>query len=630
MSVQWLDNRLRCLSEISSTIKSILKHMKLHLPKLLSVTLMAVYAAPAMALSTSDVKHPYDNATTTDVKEGNSYLDVGYAETGSYNIFSDGAWKEVTWDGNLTVGDTTDENNNVVQGDVDYVGRFNSDWSFKTLNGGTTYTNSLNVKGTLKIQGNGKLVLGGQPVKNKFGSTDNYQGLTATAIEVIGGTLTSTKIITNNLTVSGGNVSTSTSGCTSGSGYTVGNVGPKQSYIKNSITLSGGDLDFGYHNAQGIGGGNHRMTAFGSSNSFTITQTGGNMNVMADADMRAGTTITQSSKAANMIFRDQLNMSGSGQTTINQSGDTAKLSFGHLKGSDSNTFQVNQSGKGVVTFAYGSNFSQASTINLVQTGAGTINIGGGHDASVSLSNNHKNSTFYKNGFESTNTTYNISQTGSGMVHLKENATITVKDLTVNSSSSLKVDGHMTVTGIAKIENDVLVGAKASFTFAESASMVVSDGLNLAASNTLNFNVGELDSATGTMQMGEDSNMEITGAKLTLELSDVVIQQMATEATFEGTTYHITLISSISDTDMGELALILNDALYLEDFYKELPVTLAATSTKPITIASQGLILEDNSLKAVVVATNENLIPEPATATLSLLALAALAARRRRK
>ena len=101
------------------------------------------------------------------------------------------------------------------------------------------------------------------------------------------------------------------------------------------------------------------------------------------------------------------------------------------------------------------------------------------------------------------------------------------------------------------------------------------------------------------------------------------------ATLEGTEFHLTLIDNLSAADVAELEGVINSSLLLEEYLEELPLTLSRAVAPTVTLEAQGLLLENNQLKAVVVATSHN-VPEPATATLSLLALAGLAARHRRR
>ena len=396
--------------------------MKLHLPKILRVAVLATFALPAMgaALSSSDIVTPEEG--------GDSYLNVGMENTTD------------TWSGDMVVGDTAG-----TQGDVDKVGAFNASWGFITPNGGktnTSITSGLKISGSLTLQGSGKIVLGGQ---YKGGSS--YTGLEAgEAIKVTGGSLTATKIITKNLTVSGGSVSTSTGNCTSGNGFA---GGAKQSYIKESLTISGGSLAFGYtDNVQGIGGGGHRMTAFGRSSSFTMKQTGGTMRVYGDLDMMSGITINQS--AGTMVLRDTIYMGGSGTTTttIDQSGDTSKLVLGRLESTGDRApvckFDIKQSGAGLIHLAYGSNFAKASTITLTQTGTGTINLGGGHDTGITGSLPSRG--YALSGYETNNTTYTINQT-SGKINIMSGTKIQADTADIGST--------LTLAGGAELRSEVL-------------------------------------------------------------------------------------------------------------------------------------------------------------------------------
>ena len=401
--------------------------MKLHLPKALLTAALCAVALPATGVTLTT-----DNIVTP-VEGGNSYLNVGME------------YATDTWSGNLTVGDT-----DTTQGNVDYVGAFTESWGWVTPNGGknnTTITSTLKVNGSLTVQGNGKIVLGGQ-------SSDNYTGLEATGgITVTGGSLTATKIITTDLVVSGGIVSTSTSNCTSGNGTSYNGNGAKQSYIKNSLTLSGGSLSFGYTaNVQGVGGGQHRMTAFGSSSNFTMNQSGGTLRVYGDMVLRSGSTINQTDNAGIMALRDTVYMNSSGTTTFNQSGDSAKLVIGRLESTGNILsrpqcdFVFNQSGSGLIHLAYGSNLYKAGTITFNQTGNGTINIGGGHDTKLTGSLPTR-SDYSLTSFEAINTTYSINQNGTGTVNV--NGALSASTVKVEGESTLNINQAVTATTITQ-------------------------------------------------------------------------------------------------------------------------------------------------------------------------------------
>ncbi len=422
----------------------------------------------AATLTKDNISYPQDDTTTSDVKEGISYLNVGMENATD------------TWQGNLVVGDLAD-----VQGDVDNVGAFNDSWAFVTPDGGKTnekITSGLKITGTLTLQGNGKIVLGGQ-----YKGASSYLGLEATeSITVTGGSLTSTKIITNSLNVSGGAVSTNTGNCTSGNGYA---GGPKQSYIKNSLTISGGSLSFGYTaNVQGIGGAGHRMTAFGSSASFVMTQTGGTMRVYGDMDMRSGITIDQS--AGTMVLRDTIYMGFSGTTTIKQRGD-AKLVLGRLEStvkSYTPHFDIEQSGAGLIHLAYGSNFAKESTIKLTQTGTGTINIGGLHDTSITGTLPSRGYELNNSPFEAINTTYSINQT-SGTINLKGVADIQADIATIGSELNVAETAVLKAAQLNLSDKSSIttIGKLVAGTTADGA--VAGDVLNVTTGGTLNLDNG---------------------------------------------------------------------------------------------------------------------------------------------
>ena len=432
--------------------------MKLHLPKLLRVALIAAVmgmsSAYSATLAVDNIAYPNDD-TSTPGKEGAAYLDVGM------EMATD------TWTGDLVVGDTA-----TTQGDVDYVGTFNSSWAFITPQGGssnTTITSTLKVTGSLTLQGSGQIMLGGQ-------NSSNYYGLdVADTLTVTGGSLKSTKIIAGNLVVNAGTVSTHTANCTSGNSYA---GGTKQSYIKNSLTISGGTLNFGYiDNVQGIGTGSHRMTAFGSSASFVMSQTGGTMKVYGDMDMKSGTTINQS--AGTMVLRDTIYMGSSGTTTVNQTGDDAKLVFGRFESTGTSSvcdFEINQSGAGLIHLAYGSNFAGSGTITLNQSGTGSILIGGEHNTSITGALPSRGYAL-AGSFEAINTTYKLNQTGSGSITVQNHGSVIFEEAVVRGSLNSQAGAT-----IGACFSDLISNTEAPITV-EGGSFAMSDGSYLGISFT---------------------------------------------------------------------------------------------------------------------------------------------------
>ncbi|MBQ2814380.1 MAG: PEP-CTERM sorting domain-containing protein [Akkermansia sp.] len=614
--------------------------MKLHLPKLLSIAVMSALALPTMgaAFTSADIVTP--------IEGGDSYLDVG---TNRNDITH-------TWSGDLVIGDTDEST-----GDVTNVGAFDDSWDWVTPDGtGALYTCNLKVEGNVTVQGNGKVVLGGA-----F-STTHYKGLEATdRITVNGGSLTATKIIANDLVVNGGTVSTHTDGCNNGT-FSI-NIASTllQSYIKNSLTINSGELSFGYagDDIKGIGDNSDRMTTFGDMNTdpVTIRQTGGTMSVYGDMGLKDGAAITQ--EGGTMVLRDTVWMDFSGTTTFNQSADKATLVIGRLESAKINNIhniEFNQSGDGLIHLAYGSNFAKESTVSLNQTGNGVINIGGGHDTALTgaLPTNY---ALDQTTFESNNTTYNIDQSGAGTVNVNGALTAdTVKvsgesklnlnedvsvntltqsekaEITVAKDKTLAVNG-LTISGGVFANNGTINGVVSLAQSAEGESINITDG-ELVNSGTINASVnmtgGTLVSEagseiagisatggdilvggdftmTGDMMLDGDAELIFADADYTIALGEYDVE-------FSGNS---SIALTLGDADISEVVLFTGAR---KDTYTGFEVTL--------------LDAEGNSTGTAVMQYNANgdvtlgtaAVPEPTTATLSLLALAALAARRRRR
>ncbi len=387
---------------------------------------MSAIAMPAMgavALTSANIVTPAEG--------GDSYLNVGTNN-------NDGT----IWKGDLTIGDSDE-----ATGDVDNVGAFDTNWEW-VKPGDNVFINHLKVEGNITLQGEGEVVLGGM-----FSDT-NYKGIEATgSITVNGGSLKATKIIANDLVVTGGTVSTHTDGCKKGVHSTNVAAPNLQSFIKNSLTISGGELSFGYagEDIAGVGGNGSRMTTFGdmTTGAIIIKQTGGTMNVYGDMGLKDGSTITQEENAGLMMLRDTVWMDFSGTTTFNQSANSATLIIGRLESAKTNNVHdivFNQGGAGVIHLAYGSNFAKESTISLNQTGSGVINIGGGHD--TNLTGALPTSRDYSlTSFESINTTYNIKQTGTGTINV--NGELSADVVSISGESKLNLNENVTVNSLTQ-------------------------------------------------------------------------------------------------------------------------------------------------------------------------------------
>lgn len=646
--------------------------MKLHLPKLLCAAVMTALAMPAMGAD-GPVKWDPSSGTqystlldATKVQTdnaGNTYLDVFYYQgydTVKYNWYND-----------LVIGDTAEST-----GHVDNVGSFVDNWEWVTPTN-SVMTPDLHVHGNLTVQGNGKVVLGG-----KF-NDDRYMGIEATGITVNGGSLTATRITATDMAVNGGTVSTSTPGCNKGS-YS-GSLA--YSYIQNSLTISGGSLSFGYagDDIEGIDNNRGLMTVFGNS-SFAMTQTGGTMNVYGAMNLKAGATITQTGGAT--VLRDTVFLQGSGSTKFGQSADST-LVIGRLESTSPKNVQsieFNQSGNGLIHLAYGSSFAKdkrsgdtgKGTISLNQTGNGTINIGGGHDTDLTgelptdYALDKVDSKASTTSFESVNTTYQINQSGSGEINIMENATIVADSVNVGENAHLVVDGQLDIaTGEGKSAK-VYGTVSGTGTITVTSGVLENHGTISTASSQATFAEGDISTLADsevlliTIAGGEfvnygttDSSILVDGGTLTLDegvLADVTLNSGTIVVNSDSTTGTLTLNGgTIIFEENAKLTLVEGAELNLTNTVIEVLVseeTLAGLKdgssdqvtlfeTNDVTTAMKGITVNftdgTNDLTAKVDGTADGTgvvitttVPEPTTATLSLLALAALAARRRRK
>lgn len=607
----------------------------------------------ALALPTMGAVLTSANVVTP-VEGGDSYLNVGT------EVDVD------TWSGDLVIGDTSEST-----GDVDNVGAFNDDWDWVAPNK-TVLTSELKVQGNITVQGNGKVVLGG------YFSDTRYMGLEATEnITVNGGSLTATKIIANNLVVNGGTVSTHTAGCNNGVS-SVGVAMPAlQSYIKNSLIVNGGSLSFGYaaDDIKGNGGRHDRMTTIGdmASGPVSILQTGGTMRVYGDMGLWDGATVTQQDDAGVLMLRDTVWLDSSGTTTFNQSADSAALVIGRLESSKTKNVHgivFNQSGDGLIHLAYGSNFAKEGTIAFNQTGNGTINIGGGHDIALTgvlptdYALDKVDPDISTSSFEGKNSTYTIDQSGAGTINvngalsadvvkvsgeskLNLNEDVSVNSLTQSEKGKITVAegrtltaGELTIEGgvfenNGTIEGDVFMSG-GSFTMADEAvaggltatsgtiylqgdvtfTGVVSLG-NVSSSDVLALLSGESSPAL-TVYIAQGANIVLDNSLLSVEgqqfvMGDdtqIVVDLGTQDSDYEGGAPLFTLSGKDGET-------LTNTASALED---KLQITWQDSTGTQQTVSGSSV---EGSIATQVV-------PEPATATLGLLALAAWAARRRRQ
>ena len=669
--------------------------MKLHLPKLLCAAVMTALAMPAMGAD-GPIKYnpstgmpstgiPYPNGKTystnlsdTDIHKvqqdnnGNTYLDVSYygAYTEAYN-----------WYGDLVIGSTAES-----QGYADNVGSFVDNWEWVTPTE-SDKTPHLQVHGNLTVQGNGKVVLGGKVVND-----NRYTGIEAEGITVNGGSLTATKILANTLEVKEGTVSTSTAGCQKGQYYfTHGDYKLSSfSYIQNSLAISGGSLSFGYAGAdiKDVDKSSNITTFFGSTK-FSMTQTGGTMNVYGAINLGADATITQEGNAGTTVLRDTVFLQGTGSTKFNQSADKATLVIGRLERTFNSNYNIefNQSGNGLIHLAYGSNFGKESTISLNQEGNGTINIGGGHDTDLTgeLPTNYALDKVDTNAsttsFESVNTIYNITQSEKGgTINLKEGAAITAGTVSQTTSSAIlqveknakltanevEIQGTVNVNdggtlaansvtvgeGGKLVNNGALCGTLDTRLLAEGDVSTLAEGddmlkLTITGGQVANYGTfaGEISIEGGILELldGNVGDITMTGGEIivhnesstgsltlnggSITFVDGAVLNVADNALIDlSGTKVIVQLDSLDSLAVGEDFILFNQETSTVDLTDTIITFTDGTEFVDAIVSGS----DGNTENGGKVTVNTILVPEPTTATLSLLALAALAARRRRK
>ena len=553
--------------------------MKLHLPKVLCMAVMAAMACTtAQAVeavvdvgfvdtSVDATKHSIITAKTTDVTVGKDQA------AGAFTTNDDGN-KVLT----TSFGSYTDTANNAV------------------------ISNHLKVSGKLTINDNGQVYLGGQ-VK-KTGSRDAYGGLIADSVEINGdGSVTNLDVGTatiGTLTLNSGKVRIHKEGTPSGNSYaaTVG-TDCKTVTINKAVNVNGGLLDMGYE-AQAGSGKSHYQAFF--SNGAKINQTDGTIKIAGQTRLNSGVSITQSGGTFDTPTTEKGQLAfelGSGSYTINQinpeSGEDPEkqpeLTIRRLAAASTTKLDITQTAdKGIINLTAGTNvagtvFELKNTSTLKQdTVTGVINLNGDFSGA----------------------TYNVEQSGSGTININSDCKFVANELSVGGDAKLNIAGSLT--------------------------------LNEGGT----FKIAVNSAHDAAMNLGDNGTFSIaaTTQALSLSLHEAVVSDMmdtVESATESGLlTYTIDLISA---TDKGTLEDLKGKLTWEWEGLPETAALAADTLTTVVTYdyIDSKLIVNDmgDGTYMLQAATNWNVtvtepIPEPATATLSLLALAGLAARRRRR
>lgn len=636
--------------------------MKLRLPAILKLAIIAVCMMPAAMADT--------------IK-----LNVGRAEVG--NSFYDNYKAEKN---NLTVNEgelvgyfsTSNDPSTLVRD-------FSNDFTSNPATPGSAVSNSLvlgtflNVMGLkgfhslkdLTIEGSGQVYLGGQNGSNQYG------GLVASKVNINSGAKGTQDISNTNLradflyadtfTINDGSAYIRTmeggGNSTGGSGYgkKIGNFSAtiidsaKSATITTGLYINGGYLKMGRQgnynaqngNVQTQGNRTEKDSQFVNVISGTFKQTGGEAELLGKTYLNVN-KIEQEGGTMKLAYDptvgyDYLRL-GKSATTISQSGGTmdieGKIIYGK-NGNDNMKLTIEQSsGKlslqnGVMFTTKNNNANNASVIK--QTGAGSIELNGDYSSAIfNLEQSGANANLtLKNG--AVMNANKVEQTANAT-----NATLTVESGAKLTAESITIRGSLVNKGT--INGDVTIKGSVARTFSVRATDTGIVSGALENSGTIN---GEVILDGGTLVVADDDSV-IKGIKTTenggkievngsvtmsgdMELSDAVelifsgedsAINMAenTELKLNGAKIAVTL----TDADLENLSgvKLFTSADEEDANWGSYEVTVRNSSTGKESTATLNYNANgDVTLEAV---------PEPTTATLSLLALAALASRRRRK
>ncbi len=275
---------------------------------------------------------------------------------------------------------------------------------------------------------------------------------------------------------------------------------------------------------------------------------------------------------------------GEGASVTVHSGNGAKLEMGANRG-----IKVTAHAPAVSTFAAGD--ANAATV----TGSSISNA----DITLTSADDHISQTVSDSGIINNSGAKQTVQVGAGVAEVFANTgdiDLLTGDAGTLTATKVHIGSGRTV-GVYQGTTDTL-GDMASLELGD----LVTDG-----TATLNAKVTSLDALTlgGVLTMGSGSSLALSGA--TIRLSDAFATSLATS--LEGGAESVTLIEGIPG--LSYEGAILNTGNLSGDYAYSLVTVTGDGGTESLVITAK-------------------LVPEPATATLSLLALAALAARRRRK
>lgn len=310
----------------------------------------------------------------------------------------------------------------------------------------------------------------------------------------------------------------------------------------------------------------------------------------------------------------EAHISGNGDANINNNADLSVLNV-----SDANIIVDSQNANGTLSFKLDSSKltnerSSALVYNGTATNSDFVNASTGTTQVGKAANNV---TLKGNGATATGvTTSDSGFTASSVSTVAGTATTFTGNVTVTGSltaAAMATDAAFIstgeVTGISSTSGRQVLFAS------DSASAIKSTFQSTGSDTTLTLGDEATLTLGGALAASDDGTFTLTlGGKVTLDFTTEVKAAIADLSM--GTTLDVLLATNVNFGDGTSL----QSGATASDY-----ITLASDSGLALTDSSQ-LILNGNNLLLTGAVT----VPEPATATLSLLALAALCARRRRK
>ena len=383
---------------------------------------------------------------------------------------------------------------------------------------------------------------------------------------------------------------------------------------------------------------------------------------------------------------------GNSSTTIEQNSASAdtkldiegKIIFGD-NGNGAMKLNIKQLGLGTLSLENGVMFTTANddaknASSISQTGAGTINLAGDYTSALFNISQSGGGTVNVNGEMRANTV-DVSSTST----LNINTDVTANSITQSGTSNVNINGSMSAGSVALNGGTMIVADGATLT----ANTITINGGTLVNGYvepvaTLDVE-GDINSLSDTMSMlstvetggikgnvvvnsGEyieygnlEGSLTIDGGQVTLNedanVGAIVVNGGKLAVAGDATTGSITVTSGTIEFDSStQLTLVENATISIADGVKvvvkmsaedlvklnngeDVSITLFDSSTSTLEFDNTLITFTDGEQSVDKTVTGSatggtvtvtGSIPEPTTATLSLLALAALAARRRRK